>query len=294
MSDTKRPSRIYVLSVYIKRILRWRRDSSPYLSGDAFAEIADVVIGGPKWRGKNPTAAEISKAKIIYCRSDLLQNFLNSMQFQINAKVIIAGNSDYEFHKRLDNVPDSVSALFLQNSFISDNNRIFTLPIGIENFRFGVNGHPRLMRLSLKLSSKRRLILFGPFGNTHPLRLEISKRYSLTEGPWEILEGRWKPRNYAKVSREFKWVASVRGNGIDTHRLWETLYRGSIPIVLHDIWSDSLSYLSLPIILVESWEPEALREIVIDDFYKTASSPKQMEALWMPYWRDLIQKKLDE
>jgi hypothetical protein len=294
MPDTNRPSRIYVLSVYIKRILRWRRDSSPYLSGDAFAEIADVVIGGPKWRVKNPTPAEISGAKIIYCRSDLLQNFLDTVQVQINAKIIIAGNSDHEFHKQLDNVPDSVSTLFLQNSFISDNKRIFTLPIGIENFRFGVNGHPRLMRSNLKLSSKRRIILFGPFSNTHPLRLEILKRFSLAEGPWEILKGRWSPRNYAKVSRDFKWVASVRGNGIDTHRLWETLYRGSIPVVFHDNWSDSLSYLGLPIILVESWEPKAAREIVLNDLYKTVSSPKQFEALWMPYWRDLIQKKIEE
>ena len=43
-----------------------------------------------------------------------------------------------------------------------------------------------------------------------------------------------------------------RGNGIDTHRLWEALYLGCIPIVLE---SEILGcYAGLPILVVRNWE----------------------------------------
>ena len=290
MVSTKRPSKAYVIGVYFKRLIRWRRDSSPFLSGDAFSKIADVHIGGSKWRNRNPTSDQISRARVIYCRSDLLQDFLNSFTNPINAKVIISGNSDHEFHTPIENIPDSISALFLQNSFISDNRRIFTLPIGIENFRFGVNGHPRLMRANLNVATKSRNVLFGPFGNTHPIRNEIIRRFSSVPGPWQILEGRWKPKRYAKVARTTMWVAVVRGNGIDTHRLWETLYRGSIPILMDDAWSRSLKYLNFPIATVQSWDIESIKNIVRDDLGDLRFDPKQIEALWMPYWERRIKE----
>jgi hypothetical protein len=293
MVSSKRPTRAYVLSVYFKRLIRWRRDSSPFISGDAFAKLADVEIGGSKWRNHKPTENEISTARVIYCRSDLLQEFFNNLSSPISAKVVMCGNSDFEFHSDLKNIPDSVEALFLQNSFISDNKRIFTRPIGIENFRLGVNGHPRLMRPNSNFSSKEKFVLFGPFGNTHPIRLEILKLFSSADGPWEILRGSWKPRDYAKVVRKTKWIASVRGNGVDTHRLWESLYRGSVPIVKDDAWAQSLNYLNLPIITLKNWEPEAIRNIVDENLPLDSFSPKELEALWMPYWEKRIRKIAD-
>ena len=37
-----RSSRLKVLGVYSKRFLRWRKNSSPFLSGDLFADKSDV------------------------------------------------------------------------------------------------------------------------------------------------------------------------------------------------------------------------------------------------------------
>jgi hypothetical protein len=110
------------------------------------------------------------------------------------------------------------------------------------------------------------------------------------------LHDRWKPKNYAKVARNTLWVAAVRGNGIDTHRLWETLYRGSIPILMEDEWSKSLIYLNLPIAIVRSWEIESVEKIIQEEISHLMFSPKQLEALWMPYWgkriRDIANAKI--
>jgi len=291
MSDFKKPGKTYVLFVYTKRIIRWRRSSYPYLSGDAFADLADVVIGGSRWRKRRPSSDQIANARVIFCRSDLLLSFLQDYKYKISAQVIIAGNSDFEFKNELLEVPNSVKAVFLQNSFISDNERIFTLPIGIENFRLGVNGHPGLMKYSPITSNVNREILFGPFGNTHNVRAEVNVTFVNQSGPWQVLRGRVSPRSYAKVSKQFYWIACVRGNGIDTHRFWETLYRGRFPIVTQDAWLGSLDDLNLSTVAVTDWSLASMHNI-INSKVSEPFDPGLVEPLWMPYWEKKIQQFL--
>lgn len=58
-------------------------------------------------------------------------------------------------------------------------------------------------------------------------------------------------RKFLEEIKYSKFVLCPRGNGIDTHRLWETLYMGSIPIVkyenAHHLFTD------LPILFIKEW-----------------------------------------
>jgi hypothetical protein len=52
--------------------------------------------------------------------------------------------------------------------------------------------------------------------------------------------------------RRTKLVPYPRGNGVDTHRFWESLYLGALPVLLK---KDSLpGMLKWPHILVNSWD----------------------------------------
>jgi hypothetical protein len=85
---------------------------------------------------------------------------------------------------------------------------------------------------------------------------------------------------------EYSYVAAVRGNGVDTHRLWESLYRGSIPVIKRDLWANSLIQYNLPISLVDDWDEINLSSIISQapiDF-----DPQSTPALWWPYWKALI------
>ena len=282
-----RPSRFYVLGVYAKRIMRWRRNSSPHLSGDLFADMADYVYKPPRFRVYKRQQIPLRTAKVIFCRSENLQELFTSSSEEINASVVICGNSDFEFHILPEMIPPSVKALFLQNSFISDNKFVFTLPIGIENLRWGVNGNPRLLKK--QIADPDNKILFGPFGNTHPVRTQVIKNFKGSELHWDCLpSGRISPRNYAKIARRYKLIAAVRGNGIDTHRHWESLYRGVIPVTLRDKWSESLQATGIPFLLIDSWEEECISNLFsIPNMRKI--DPLEIEAIWEPYWRRLIQ-----
>ena len=57
---------------------------------------------------------------------------------------------------------------------------------------------------------------------------------------------------YKQKLESHKFVLCPPGNGIDTHRMWETLYLDSIPVVEKNI--SSREYSKLPIIYYENIE----------------------------------------
>jgi hypothetical protein len=276
------------MKVYAKRAARWRSNSWPYITGDAFADIADVVLNPPRFRGPKPTLKEIRRARIIFVKSSDLLQFLEDFKTTLEARVVIASNSDAEFHESFS-IPKSVRKIFLQNSFISDNDRITTLPIGIENFRWGVNGDPRNINYNSQLVSESK-ILFGPFGNTHPVREQVKSEFNTESEFWKFIDGYIPPSEFNSLSHQFNWIACVRGNGIDTHRLWETFYRGRFPIIADDEWSRSLDYLNLPIRKISRWNKSNLINVMGESSEKF--NPSSIPQLWMPYWIKRISETL--
>ena len=284
--SVSRPSRVKVAHIYFKRAIRWRRNSSPYVSGDAFADLCDFVYNPPKWRNLNRTAL-ISDAKIIYCKSHELQEMLDMHSGEINARVIVCGNSDFEFHSVPLGIPKSTRALFLQNSFISDNVEIFTIPIGVENFRLGVNGNPRFIRNSRENLGRKKRLLFGPLSPTHPIREIVIERFTRKDPLWDLVLGRLSPREYDQLVRQYCMIAAVRGNGVDTHRLWEALYRGATPIVATDAWWESLREFFPQVIEISDWNLVEISE-VIQSVNPVILDPTKISPLWMPFWERKI------
>ena len=282
----EKPSKISVAHIYLKRGIRWHRNSKPFLSGDAFAQLSDVQFRKPRFHGKEPNLKEISDAEVIFVPSDYLQEVLTRFKGKLRPKVILTGNSDYEFHSMPEDIPSTVKLLLLQNSFISDGKRIETLPIGIENLRWGVNGHPSLMKV-LPDQNMKNEVMIGPFGPTHEIRDRVLREFSEVNGPWKIFDKRLSPEQYVANMAQYTHIAAVRGNGEDTHRLWETLYRGRSPILVENEWSNSLRKLNLPIKFIESWNPYLVRNSVMNKDLFTIN-PSQYGPLWIPYWKEKI------
>lgn len=286
-----RPSRLKVAKIYFQRALNSVGNSSPYLSGDLFADNCDIAIGSDGLRRRPISGKSIKSANVIYCRSDLLESFFEENFKLITAKVVIAGNSDREFHTYPDKIPPSVKHLFLQNSFISNSARTTSIPIGIENKRWAVNGVKSFMSSTIPWDERSNAIMVGPFGLTHPIRVGIEETFSkLSLSEIAFYPNRLEPINYAKIAGGYKFVAAVRGNGVDTHRHWESIYRGSKIVVQRDNWSVNFEDLNLPIIYVDGWSVDSVLEALKNDsFFK---DPKELPTLWWPYWNEKIRKFL--
>jgi hypothetical protein len=256
-----------------------------------FADNCDIAIGSDGLRRRPISGRSIKSANVIYCRSDLLESFFEENFKLITAKVVIAGNSDREFHTYPDKIPPSVRHLFLQNSFISNSARTTAIPIGIENKRWAVNGVKSFMSSTIPWDERSNAIMVGPFGLTHPIRVGIEETFSkLSLNEIAFYPNRLEPINYAKIAGGYKFVAAVRGNGVDTHRHWESIYRGSKIVVQRDNWSINFEDLNLPIIYVDGWSVDSVLESLKNDsFFK---DPKELPTLWWPYWNEKIRKFL--
>ena len=280
------PSKWYVVQVRFKQFIFKNKSSYPYITSDAFRELSDIEYPYHSHELTKSFEEKLFNSEIIFCPSHLLDKMLENYSGKINAKVIICSHSDHEFHDKINNLPSSVRLVLLTNSFISDNKVIFTLPMGIENLKIGMNGMKSFFRFS-GVTTRLNSVLFGPFSPTHPVRSKIVNQFLVSDGPWKIIMTRLHPKKYSKLASKYQFIACIRGNSVESHRLWESLYRGSTPLLLKDKWSKSLLYLNLPILYVNSWSPEAIKEIVNSSQCKTID-PKTLETLWMPYWENFI------
>jgi hypothetical protein len=59
--------------------------------------------------------------------------------------------------------------------------------------------------------------------------------------------------NYLRNLRTHSLVVCPEGNGIDTHRLWETIYMGGTPVILRNNYLPSILN-SLPVIQLDDWD----------------------------------------
>lgn len=262
-----------------KQALNRNRNNYPYLSGDSFASICDVNLYGVEEFSR----AQIENAKSIFCQSEKLEEFLIAHGDQISAEVLVFGNTDRDFYEMNIEYPPSVKAVYLQNSHIS-NGFFHTLPIGIENLRYGRNGQKSLFKKSFVEKKKNGKILVGPFSPTHPERLELSHWNNIQHPRLQIITEHMRPKALATLASTFQFIACPRGNGTDTHRFWEALYRGSVPIVKRSAWSQSIDELGIPMIQLDSWNYDEFIE-QSDAFNTIPVQPERISMLWMEHWK---------
>jgi hypothetical protein len=243
----------------------------------------------------------LQSGKICYIKTDLLYNSWNSMIWRNNihtlkpSKVWITGHSDYSIDNSLFNkYQHNCDTWFTINKDV-DNKKIHALPLGITNFTnesglhpiygnidimFDVLSQPRdiknLVYLNFNIYTYRdeRQICYNMFYN---------KPYVTVGEIINTLEGRAR---YLKEIRDHKFVLCPRGNGIDTHRLWETLYMGSIPIVKRCCAMNEFT--DLPILFIDDWS-EVDNEDFLENKYKEITGLTwNLDKIKFSYWKKLI------
>jgi hypothetical protein len=90
---------------------------------------------------------------------------------------------------------------------------------------------------------------------------------------------------------KFKFVLSPPGRGPDTHRTWEALLAGSIPIVQAGPM-DAL-YFDLPVLTVEKWG-ELSEKFLVSIYPFLLNRKYKFEKLFAPYWMERIRTAFDQ
>ena len=84
-----------------------------------------------------------------------------------------------------------------------------------------------------------------------------------------------------------RFVICPKGNGMDTHRTWESLYMNTIPIEKRN--TNNQFYKNLPICFVDSWD-EITEEFLEREYIRIKSSQWKTEMLTFEYWKNKIRE----
>lgn len=217
----------------------------------------------------------------------------NKIHPTIIKKNLIVGHSDYSF---INDYVDIRYNYFVVNNCTTKSN-VYSIPLGITNYcddspNHKIYGNTELFFKILKTNKEFKNIIYMNFTiTTYPqVRqnvLDIFKdKDFVTNGNIDhSLEGREK---FLYDIYNHKFCLCPRGNGIDTHRLYEALYLKTIPIVVKHKTHENLN--DLPILFINKWD--AIKDYTPYDFdriYDDMIKKKyNMEKLKMSYWLHFI------
>lgn len=229
------------------------------------------------------------KAQRLYVKTDYIFDAFRAMAKRERPCIVITHNSDHIITEKVfANRPKCVIRWYAANVGISSPDLI-PLPLGCENpaTPAGYSGDMGVIEhIRRKAPKKEYTLLFNM-----NLKTNIDERI----GALEYFTGR-KWVSYIKYGIDFgacmaavaksRFVVCPAGNGIDTHRVWESLYLGSYPVVKRSPHFEGLN--DLPIVIVDSWED--VTEEYLDSWEAMAKDrPWNTDKLKMSYWKRRVQ-----
>lgn len=263
-----------------------RKSSFPFISGDSFRHISDHIYD----ESKTINPEKIKEGDIIFIRSDMLIDFFEKIAVNIdNHYILISHNSDENIdEKYFKYIDEKIIHWFAQNN-ISKHPKITPIPIGLENICYGGAGKLKFYNKENNIEPKTNRIITNFNLKTNPTQrqaaLDILKRITLADIDLEILP----QKKHIDRLRNYRFVASPEGNGVDCHRTWECLYLKSIPIVTERYFINYFENLDIPILKIQDWSDlEKYSEEQLDKFYKENKDKFDTKHLHMEYWVDKI------
>jgi Exostosin family len=232
--------------------------------------------------------------------------YIGAVKFtNVNCKVAVT-RCEYDFEintEELRNIsarlpPETIMWLTTNANVIHP--RIQAFPIGITDY-CGYSPYHAVIGDTEKLKNhidsqprtQKNLVLMN-FNDYTNLQIRFPVR-KIFEGKDFVTSDTYAPSaagytKYVQGLRSHPFCLSPRGNGIDTHRTWECLYAGCIPIVQK---TDALrEFKDLPILFVDQWRDVSDASILIkirDEYYQ---KKWDLRKLTLSYWYQYICKLL--
>ena len=262
------------------------------ITGERLQELADVYIGNMADFMWNPRimnqpqkhkyisdfrlGTEYDNPRHVFCYSFLVPELANYIHLFKNPFVLITHNSDANIgdtdYVRKILQCDRLIRWFSQNVCIYLNkfdDKLCMLPIGLANSQWSHGNISELMNVMTQKNPKTKHIYMS---------FKASTNYSERQLCYEALQYKipFLPlvnfQDNLRRMAEYKYCICPDGNGADTHRIWEALYLGVVPILTESTFSNNLRRLGFPCILVESWEKLDCENIDMNvDFCKVRS-----------------------
>lgn len=189
-------------------------------------------------------------------------------------------------------LPPYITKWYAQNLSHHKEN-VHSIPIGLERKRW----HPWKMATmsSADISLPRMVRAVAQFnpGTNNTLRLPVAEICQSGRIPCDF-EWTWNGFNfdsYINNLTKYYFCICPPGNGVETHRMWEALYLGCIPIVQRHIAHNAVH--DLPILFIDDWS-EVTTKLLEDTLDRTHYFrhnnivPSRIQKMSFSYWKNVI------
>lgn len=283
-----------------------RETSFPFISADTFRQSSDIVIGNEFSPDdlKGIASAETHRVAMVELSflknkggSDPLLKWVEDADPSSGAGLsIVFHNGDWVPSARYLETLAGLGAEVFCINILDGTQGVTPIPIGLENSIRRKNGtlHDFLVvhdqvREPWRSFPPKSAQIFSAFkiGTNPRIREPLARKLQQTR--FGFSDKRLSIRDFRASVMESRFVLSPPGNGPDCYRTWETIYLGSVPIVLRASLAESLhSY--LPIWAIEDWD-EALSasDEYLQEKYEELIHRDRAKAFF-PYWLEQISK----
>lgn len=191
---------------------------------------------------------EVLENDLVFLNIDYFESFCSNLNRNPpNSKfVLVTQNSDRDFtQEMIRDIGKYTNKIYAINCSAADD-KIIKIPIG-----FNDHATETIESEEMSMSQKQNLIYVN-FKLQHHKDRDVCFDY-FKKLEWVDIESEILPLEvfYSKL-KTFKYCVCPRGTGIDTHRVYESLFFGVIPIVKKSELDEM--YEKLPILIVERWE----------------------------------------
>jgi len=226
---------------------------------------------------------KIQNGDSVFVKTDCLPEIFFIMK-SINVTIkIVTHESDYVINDHVVNqMPKNIDRMFSVN-VITESDKVIPIPLGIANNYCKITLKPEnLNSFDLKSANTKALVSCNISNNPSerfPLYSNYIDNQVTVREVTDLSE-------YEKILSEHTFVFCPQGNGPDTHRFWESLYYGKIPIVKYSAWNRN--FRDLPVLFVNQWDDAKVdtRENFLSNMRNIC-----LEKLDANYWGDIINVK---
>lgn len=222
------------------------------ITGNKFKKISDYIFDD----GNLYKTEIVNPIPIYFVKTDYVDLFFNNF-LPKNKFKLITHNSDFQInenHLRYLNDENLIS-WFAQNINVN-HSKLNSIPIGIAN-EIWEHGNEELILSNLSNIDKNNLIFCGFDVSTNQIErsncLKSIEKYNITNSK------KLKFNDYLTELKKSYFSISPNGNGVDCHKIWESLYFKTIPVVTKSI--NIMEYKDLPIYIIDNWDSFNLNDI---------------------------------
>jgi len=234
----------------------------------------------------------LNDGDIIFSKYEFLPQLFDILNNKNSAKnlKLISHESDTGVGESLFNTkPDCISKWYAQNVEY-DHKDLIPVPLGVACDYYQSLSLTVSQIAEKKETNFEKLLYINHRVSTHPSSRQWLYEYFETNDWCTVDQPNLTLDQYKERITSHHFILCPRGNGVDTIRLWESLYCGIIPIVeSHVHYNKCLT--ELPVIIVNSFK-EVTKEFLEDKLVEMRMKTFNMDKLKVSWWINSIKEGL--